>query len=128
VVDVYGENERYPDTIASTKMLEAGLLNPVLFRSREINHVIDNFADSSSQNQQVEIRVKNEGDTIPQAQLKVFFQGMVSRRSVKTTTPHLGIGLYVSQKIAKFHQRQLQIANRRDKQGVEVVLLLPIAT
>ena len=86
------------------------------------------FQLDMNQHQQVDIRVKNEGDNIPQAQLDVLFQGMVSRRSVKTTTPHLGIGLYVSQKIAKFHQGQLQIANRRDKQGVEVVLLLPIAT
>ncbi len=80
-----------------------------------------------NQHQQIEIRVKNEGDCIPQAQLDVLFQGMVSRRAVKTTTPHLGIGLYVSHKIAKFHHGHLKITNRRDKQGVEVVLVLPVA-
>ncbi len=74
---------------------------------------------------QVIIRVKNTGETIPQQRLDVLFQGMISHRSVKTETPHLGIGLYVAYKIAQFHHGQLQITNQRDKQGVEVVLVLP---
>ncbi|VAW51944.1 hypothetical protein MNBD_GAMMA05-2012 [hydrothermal vent metagenome] len=85
------------------------------------------FQLDMGQHRQLEIRVKNEGDFIPQAQLDVLFQGMVSRRSVKTNTPHLGIGMYVSYKIAKYHQGHLKITNRRDKQGVEVVLVLPVA-
>jgi two-component system sensor histidine kinase ChvG len=78
-----------------------------------------------SQNQQVIISIKNEGDFIPQAQLDVLFQGMMSHRVEKTGTPHLGIGLYVAYKISQFHQAQLTIANRRDKQGVVVSLILP---
>ena len=46
-------------------------------------------------------------------------------RSGQANTPHLGIGLYVAHQIARYHQGQLQIANRGDKQGVEVVLILP---
>ncbi len=78
-----------------------------------------------NQGQQVIIRVKNEGDIIPQQRLDTLFKGMVSYRSEKTATPHLGIGLYVACQIAGFHQGQLTIANRRDKQGVEVSLRLP---
>ena len=78
-----------------------------------------------SQDDLAVIYIKNEGESIPQQQLDMLFQGMVSHRSVKTATPHLGIGLYVAHKIAQFHQGQLEIANRRDKQGVEVVLVLP---
>ena len=73
----------------------------------------------------VVIRVKNQGETIPQERLDVLFQGMISHRPVKSGSPHLGIGLYIAHKIAQFHHGQLQIANRRDKQGVEVVLTLP---
>ena len=76
--------------------------------------------------EQVLIRVKNQGETIPQERLDVIFQGMISHRSVKTDTPHLGIGLYVAHQIAQFHHGQLQIANQRNKQGVEVVLTLPV--
>ncbi len=83
------------------------------------------FQLDADHDQQVVIRVKNSGETIPQERLDVLFQGMISHRTVKTDTPHLGIGLYVAHQIAQFHQGQLQIANQRDKQGVEVVLILP---
>lgn len=79
-----------------------------------------------NQHQQAVISVKNEGKYIPQEQLDVLFQGMISHRSVKTGAPHLGIGLYVAHQIAQFHQGQLKIANRGDKQGVVVSLILPV--
>ena len=90
------------------------------------------------QGDKVFIRVKNEGETIPQQRLDSLFQGMMSHRpaahSGKKNTPHLGIGLYVANQIAHYHQGQLQIvnwqansgANQGYKQGVEVVLILPI--
>ena len=84
------------------------------------------FQLDTNQYQQVIISVKNEGPYIPQQQLDIMFQGMVSHRSVKTGTPHLGIGLYVAFQIAQFHQGQLEIANREDKQGVVVSLILPL--
>ncbi|MDT8283109.1 MAG: ATP-binding protein [Gammaproteobacteria bacterium] len=73
------------------------------------------------------IRIKNEGEPISQAQLALLFQGMTSHRTEKTDSPHLGIGLYVAYKISQFHHAQLTIANRRDKQGVVVSLVLPLA-
>ncbi len=83
------------------------------------------FQLDTNQHQQVKISVKNEGDYIPQAQLDLLFMGMISHRPVKTGTPHLGIGLYVAFQIARFHHGQLEIANRGDKQGVVVSLILP---
>ncbi|MBE9568442.1 MAG: hypothetical protein IMF14_07075 [Proteobacteria bacterium] len=73
----------------------------------------------------VHIHIKNEGETIPQSQLDILFQGMVSHRAEKTGQPHLGIGLYVAHRIARFHQGELKIANREDIQGVVVSLILP---
>ncbi|NOQ88935.1 MAG: hypothetical protein GQ550_08425, partial [Gammaproteobacteria bacterium] len=84
------------------------------------------FQLDTNQHQQVIISVKNEGAYIRQEQLDILFQGMVSHRSVKTGTPHLGIGLYVAHRIAQFHHGQLKIANRGDKQGVVVSLVLPL--
>jgi len=77
------------------------------------------------QGQQVIISIKNEGQTIAPALREGLFQGMVSQRADKTGTPHLGIGLYVAFQIAQFHQGRLEIANRGDKQGVVVRLILP---
>jgi len=84
------------------------------------------FQLDTNQHQQVKISVKNEGETIPQAQLDLLFVGMISHRPVKTGTPHLGIGLYVAFQIARFHHGQLEIANRGDKQGVVISLILPV--
>ena len=84
------------------------------------------FQLDTNQHQQVTISEKSEGEYIPQEQLDIIFQGMISHRSVKTGVPHLGIGLYVAHKIAQFHHGQLKIANRGDKQGVVVGLILPI--
>ena len=49
VVDVFGENERYPDTIVSTQLLGNEILNPLLFHSRRISDAIASLKDSSSQ-------------------------------------------------------------------------------
>ena len=75
---------------------------------------------------QVVIQIKNEGETIPEEQLALLFQGMTSRRSVKTDAPHLGIGLYVANSIARCHRGQLTITNCGDKTGVVVRLVLPL--
>jgi two-component system sensor histidine kinase ChvG len=54
IVNVFGENERNPDTIVSThtlapEVLEEGLLNPLLFQSHEISSVIKNLSESDSE-------------------------------------------------------------------------------
>ncbi|MFV9614965.1 MAG: hypothetical protein ACNYZG_03360, partial [Gammaproteobacteria bacterium] len=53
IVNVFGENERNPDTIVSTQALktgivETGVLNPLLFQSQEISSVIKNLGESES--------------------------------------------------------------------------------
>jgi signal transduction histidine kinase len=101
-------------------------------KDNAIDYALNNteilFQLETKSNNEVIIRITNEGKFIPQEQLRLLFQGMISHRTEKTDTPHLGIGLYVAFQIAQFHHGQLQIANRGDKQGVEVVLVLPRMT
>lgn len=85
------------------------------------------FQLDTSQDGNAVISVKNEGEIIPDEQLAIMFQGMVSHRSVSTGSPHLGIGLYVAFQIAQFHHGELKIANHGDKQGVIVSLILPLS-
>jgi signal transduction histidine kinase len=137
---VYNSQRKHSETQLHYQGIEAG----VFVRGNDIRIVqlLDKIKDNAidfaladseicfqleiNQGHNVIIRIKNEGETIPQQQLDILFQGMISHRSVKTATPHLGVGLYVAFRIAQFHQGQLQIANRRDKQGVEVSLVLPL--
>ncbi len=136
---VYNSQRKHGETQLHYQGIEAGVF--VSGNDIRIVQLLDKIKDNAidfaladseicfqldlNQGHDVIIRIKNEGETISQQQLDILFQGMVSHRSVKTAAPHLGIGLYVAFQIAQFHQGQLQIANRGDKQGVEVVLILP---
>ncbi len=75
----------------------------------------------------VELLVTNEGPVIPQEILDSLFHGMVSRRSDNNSRPHLGIGLYIANRIARQHGGQLHISNRPDMRGVSVSLQMPLA-
>ena len=86
------------------------------------------FKLDGNQGDEAIINIINEGEFIPQVLLDSLFHGMVSFRTEKSDTAHLGIGLYVAFQIAEFHNGVLKIANRRDKQGVVVSLILPLTT
>ena len=98
----------------------------------------DNAVDFSSENSKlvfelinhhntVELVVTNDGPAIPQEVLDSLFHGMISSRSAQNSRPHLGIGLYIANRIARQHGGQLHITNRPDKRGVRVGLELPLA-
>ncbi len=128
-----------------TKLRYRGKINGIIIKGNDIRIVqlIDKLKDNAldfalpgteivfqldvEQSKNAVVSVKNEGETIAEEQLAIMFQGMVSHRAVKTGSPHLGIGLYVAHQIALFHHGQLNIANRGDKQGVVVSLLLPLS-
>jgi signal transduction histidine kinase len=54
-----------------------------------------------------------------------LFAGMVSSRSTSDDKPHLGIGLFIANRIAQQHGGELNIANREDGNGVTVCVKLP---
>jgi len=51
---------------------------------------------------------------------------MVSGRTGKDNRPHLGIGLFIANRIAQQHQGELKITNLSNGAGVKVSLFLPI--
>ena len=81
----------------------------------------------SQQQDRVTLSVENVGPLIPQEVLDTLFHGMVSSRSDRSARPHLGIGLYIANRIARQHNGDIHIANRPDHLGVSVVLILPVS-
>ena len=73
-----------------------------------------------------ELSVSNKGPVIPDDVLDMLFTGMVSGRCGKDDKPHLGIGLYIANRIAQQHKSELKIRNLAHGEGVKVSLLLPI--
>ncbi len=72
-----------------------------------------------------ELSVLNEGAIVPEEVLDALFTGMISNRPGKDSKPHLGIGLFVANRIARQHGGALHISNRTDRKGVTVGVVLP---
>ena len=85
---------------------------PIVLRLREANH-------------RLQLSVFNQGPTLPEHMQDNLFESMVSVRSKKAETPHLGLGLYIVRLIVDFHAGQVRAFNRQDTSGVEVRITLP---
>lgn len=75
----------------------------------------------------VELSVLNSGPRIPGELLDSLFIGMTSSRADKDDKPHLGIGLFIANRIAQQHGGELKIANLAENKGVKVSFILPVA-
>jgi K+-sensing histidine kinase KdpD len=72
-----------------------------------------------AQEKHVLLRVENDGPPLADAIRDSLFDSMVSLRNERvTTTPHLGLGLYIARLIAEFHAGSLQARNLAGQRGV----------
>jgi signal transduction histidine kinase len=72
------------------------------------------------------IIVGNAGPLLPEGMEHRLFDSMVSVRSEGGSDgPHLGLGLYIVQLIAKFHGGRARAENRADGLGVVITVALP---
>ena len=78
------------------------------------------------QGAKLELSVINVGRGVPEEVLDALFTGMISSRPVKDDKPHLGIGLFIANRIAQQHQGELKIMSLDNSEGVEVSLFLPV--
>ncbi len=76
----------------------------------------------------VDLSVRNEGPSVPDHVLQALFVGMASHRPDTKGKPHLGIGLFIANRIAVHHGGELRVANRKDVSGVDVTVRVPLAT
>ena len=74
----------------------------------------------------VELSVVNNGPVISEDVMDALFAGMISSRPGMNDKPHLGIGLYIANRIAQQHQGELKIINLDSREGVRVSLFFPV--
>ncbi len=74
------------------------------------------------------VSICNKGTLIPDEVLNNLCNGIISHRQGIIGEPHLGIGLYVASRIAKYHYGSLKIFNNSDDNGVCIAIQLPIIT
>lgn len=77
---------------------------------------------------QVTISICNKGPLIPDNMINSLCHNILSHRQGATKAPHLGIGLYVASRIARYHDGSLKIFNTDNKEGVCVVSQFPVHT
>lgn len=64
------------------------------------------------------LTVSNEGPLLPPDSESKIFDMLVSNRPASGTKPHLGLGLYIVQLIARFHRGDVSARNLADATGV----------
>jgi len=74
----------------------------------------------------VELSVANHGPEIPEDVLGSLFAGMISNRPFNDDKPHLGIGLFVANRIALQHGGELKMANLAVNKSVRVSFIIPV--
>jgi len=72
--------------------------------------------------QRFSLHIHNQGPTIPPDILSKVFDSLHSYRTQQSGKGHLGIGLYVAQLIARFHQADIKLKNQYQPDGVVVTL------
>lgn len=83
----------------------------------------------SGKQERLELQISNEGSPIAPDMLGHIFNSMVSLRTQKETTPHLGLGLYIVRTIIEHHHGSIRAENLSDgKKGVCFTVTLPRQT
>ncbi len=110
-----------PELVA--QMLDKLLANAVEFAAGGAIDVTLAVAD-----REVRLSVANDGPLLPEGMAGRLFESMVSvRGGGESSTPHLGLGLFIVRVIAQFHGGTAQAANKSDGNGVIVTVTLPLA-
>ena len=84
------------------------------------------FELTNNDKNQAVLSICNKGPLIPEEIINNLCSGIISHRQGVIGEPHLGIGLYVASKIAKYHNGVLKIFNANNNDGVCVVIKLPV--
>jgi len=94
-----------PDLIA--QMLDKLISNANDYSEKNTNIIIQLQSDNNN----VILKVINQGEPLQQEMINNLFDSMVSLRQHKTEEPHLGLGLHIVRLIAEFHHGSVQAYN-----------------
>jgi len=97
------------------QMIEKLIDNAVSFHTPDTAIILS----ISKAGKMMEIRISNQGPQIVPEMQGLIFNSMVSLRSGKKNSPHLGLGLYIVRSIIQHHGGTIRVENREgDATGV----------
>lgn len=104
------------------------LLDKLIANAIDFSHTEDAIEINVKQLQNmVLITVSNKGSLLPDKMENELLNSMISIRPQEQEQTHLGLGLFIASKITEFHHGEIQIKNRDDQSGVEVIISLPLS-
>jgi two-component system, OmpR family, sensor histidine kinase ChvG len=119
VIVVHGDPDRL------RQMIEKLIDNAVSFHTADTPVTLD----LSEKPDKLELQICNQGPAIDSDMLGQIFNSMVSLRTQKENTPHLGLGLYVVRSIVEHHQGTVRAKNINDGENtVCFTITLPRTT
>jgi len=109
------------------------LLDKVISNGVEFSqdNIITIELKQSSNKNNAELFISNNGILLPEQLSESLFDSMVSLRDKnqkihhKQVVPHLGLGLYISRLICQFHHGKISAYNHQNPDGVTVHISLP---
>lgn len=104
------------------QMLDKVISNAVEFSADDIVRI-----SFKCDKQYYELSIENKGDCLPSQMQEQLFDSMVSvRKEENSSTPHLGLGLYIARLIVEFHNGKISARNTPDEDGVTIKMLFPV--
>jgi dedicated sortase system histidine kinase len=139
---LHGATQGYQDTYREHRFEYVGVDGGTEFRGvpelllQMLDKLVENAVDFtptdgqirftlSAREQAYELRVANEGKTLPPSMQGSLFDSLVSMREGHSEQSHLGLGLFIARLIVQFHNGRIQGHNLADQSGVEFVIELP---
>lgn len=105
----------------------AQLLDKVIANAVEFSDDENIVVSVEKSNHLVTLVISNNGELLPKEMSEQLFDSMVSiRKKHNNEQPHLGLGLYIARLICQFHSGTIKAVNKKNQQGVEVIISLPI--
>jgi len=107
------------------------LLDKVISNGVEFSQDKVITVELSTNNNNAELLISNNGILLPEKLSESLFDSMVSLRDKNTKyyskqdAPHLGLGLYISRLICQFHQGTISAFNHQNPNGVTIQISLP---
>ena len=123
---VFKNNLTEPATVKGNPELIAQLLDKLVSNANDYsNKNADIFIQIQKNDNNVILKVMNQGEALPKEMLNHLFDSMVSLRKQKTEEPHLGLGLHIVRLITEFHHGSVKAYNT-DNQQVCFEVTLPL--
>jgi two-component system sensor histidine kinase ChvG len=132
----------FPDRVFETETVAAPVVAAPDLVSQVIDKLVENAVEFSPAGGRIrlslgeaegqrgkswKLAVANDGSRLGPGRKQRYFDSLVTHRTERGNTPHLGLGLYIVRLIAEFHGGSVAAGNSEALSGAEFSVTLPVS-